>query len=58
MQYLETIMSALCGKRLEKSVALITDGRFSGATKGPAVGHIDVEAYSDGLIAYLKNGYN
>ena len=56
MQHLETIMSALCGKGLEKSVALITDGRFSGATKGPAVGHIDPEAYSDGLIAYLKNG--
>jgi dihydroxy-acid dehydratase len=56
MQHLETIMAALCGSNLEKSVALITDGRFSGATKGPAVGHIDPEAYNDGLLAYIKDG--
>lgn len=56
MQHLETIMAAICGKKLEKSIALITDGRFSGATRGPAVGHIDPEAYNGGLIAYLKEG--
>jgi len=56
MQHLETIKAAICGKKLEKSIALITDGRFSGATRGPAVGHIDPEAYNGGLIAYLKDG--
>ncbi|MDR7866993.1 MAG: dihydroxy-acid dehydratase [Sporomusaceae bacterium] len=41
---------------LSKSVALFTDGRFSGATRGPAVGHIAPEAAEGGPIAYLEDG--
>jgi dihydroxy-acid dehydratase len=48
--------SAIAGMGLDKDVALITDGRFSGATRGAAIGHISPEAASGGLIAYLKDG--
>jgi len=37
-------------------VALITDGRFSGGTKGAAIGHISPEAYDGGVIALIENG--
>ena len=47
--------SALAGMGLDDKVALITDGRFSGATKGAAIGHISPEAAADGLIAYVEN---
>jgi len=46
--------SALAGMGLDKVVALITDGRFSGATKGAAIGHICPEATQGGLIAFVK----
>jgi dihydroxy-acid dehydratase len=48
--------SALMGMGLDRSVALITDGRFSGATRGAAIGHIAPEAAAGGLIAYIRNG--
>lgn len=48
--------SAIVGLGLEESVALITDGRFSGGTKGPCIGHISPEAASRGPIAVLKDG--
>ena len=48
--------SAIVGLGLHKHVALITDGRFSGGTRGPCVGHICPEAACGGLIAYIKNG--
>ncbi|MCM8830841.1 MAG: dihydroxy-acid dehydratase [Candidatus Omnitrophica bacterium] len=48
--------SAIVGLGLHTSVALITDGRFSGGTRGPCVGHISPEASRGGLIAYLKDG--
>ena len=41
---------------LSNSVALITDGRFSGATKGPAVGHVSPEAAAGGPIALICEG--
>ena len=47
--------SAIIGLGLHKHVALITDGRFSGGTRGPCIGHISPEAASGGLIAYLKD---
>lgn len=47
--------SALIGAGLGKSVALITDGRFSGGTHGFVVGHITPEAYEGGLIAFVKD---
>ena len=48
--------SAIAGMGLDKEVALITDGRFSGATRGAAIGHVSPEAVQGGLIAYVKDG--
>ena len=48
--------SALSGMGLDKDVALITDGRFSGATRGLAIGHVCPEAAVGGKIALIKNG--
>ncbi len=48
--------SAIAGMGLDKEVALITDGRFSGATRGAAIGHISPEAANGGTIAYVKDG--
>ncbi|HBI55429.1 MAG TPA: dihydroxy-acid dehydratase [Firmicutes bacterium] len=48
--------SALVGMGLDKNVAIITDGRFSGATRGPAIGHISPEAAEGGPIALLQDG--
>ena len=48
--------SAIAGMGLDKDVALITDGRFSGATRGASIGHISPEAASGGPIAYVKEG--
>ncbi len=48
--------SAIVGMGLDSDVALITDGRFSGATRGSAIGHISPEAISGGVIAYVKDG--
>jgi len=48
--------SLLSGMGLDGSVALITDGRFSGATKGAAIGHVSPEAASGGPIAALRDG--
>lgn len=48
--------SAIAGMGLDKQVALITDGRFSGATRGASIGHISPEAVRGGLIAYVQDG--
>jgi len=48
--------SAIAGMGLDRDVALITDGRFSGATRGASIGHVSPEAVSGGLIAYVKDG--
>ena len=48
--------SALAGMKLDKDVALITDGRFSGATRGAAIGHVSPEAASCGPIAVIREG--
>ncbi|MFA5341476.1 MAG: dihydroxy-acid dehydratase [Clostridia bacterium] len=48
--------SAIAGMGLDKHVALITDGRFSGATRGAAIGHVSDEAASKGPIAYVVEG--
>ncbi|MBU0935929.1 MAG: dihydroxy-acid dehydratase [Spirochaetes bacterium] len=48
--------AALAGQGLDGSVALITDGRFSGATRGAAIGHISPEAASGGLIGLVEEG--
>ena len=48
--------SALAGMGLDRHVALITDGRFSGATRGAAIGHVSPEAASGGPIAIIQDG--
>ncbi len=48
--------SAICGMGLGESVALLTDGRFSGATRGASIGHISPEAAAGGLIALVEEG--
>lgn len=48
--------SALAGMKLDKYVALITDGRFSGASRGASIGHVSPEAASGGEIAFIKEG--
>lgn len=48
--------SAIAGMGLDKDVALITDGRFSGATRGASIGHVSPEAVSGGPIAFVKDG--
>ncbi len=48
--------SSISALGLDKDVALITDGRFSGATKGISIGHVDPEAALGGTIAIIKNG--
>ncbi len=48
--------SAICGMGLGESVALITDGRFSGATRGAAIGHVSPEAAAGGMIALVEEG--
>ncbi len=56
MREMLTPTSAICGMGLDHDVALITDGRFSGATKGPAIGHVSPEAAAGGPIALVHEG--
>jgi dihydroxy-acid dehydratase len=48
--------SAIAGMGLSQSVALLTDGRFSGGTRGPCIGHISPEAMEGGPLAIVRNG--
>lgn len=56
MREMLTPTSAVVGMGLDDSVALVTDGRFSGATRGAAIGHISPEAAEGGPIALVKEG--
>jgi dihydroxy-acid dehydratase len=56
MPHLETFMAAVLGKGMGTKIALVTDGRFSGATGGLAVGHVAPEAYDGGNIALIEDG--
>ncbi len=56
MQEMLTPTSLIMGMGLGESVALITDGRFSGATRGGCIGHISPEAAEGGLIALIEDG--
>ena len=56
MKEMLTPTALLSGMGMDKEVALITDGRFSGATRGAAIGHVSPEAASRGPIAALTNG--
>ncbi|MEN6326654.1 MAG: dihydroxy-acid dehydratase [Syntrophomonas sp.] len=56
MREMLTPTSAIAGMGLDKEVALITDGRFSGATRGASIGHVSPEAAAGGLIALVEEG--
>jgi dihydroxy-acid dehydratase len=56
MREMLTPTSALAGMGLDRQVSLITDGRFSGGTRGAAIGHVSPEACEGGPIAYVKDG--
>jgi dihydroxy-acid dehydratase len=56
MREMLTATSAVVGYGLEESVAILTDGRFSGATRGPCIGHISPEASSGGPIGLVVDG--
>ncbi len=56
MQEMLAPTAALAGRGLSDSVALITDGRFSGATRGGAIGHVSPEAAAGGPIALIEPG--
>ena len=56
MPHMETFMAAVLGKGLGKDIALISDGRFSGATGGLAIGHVSPEAYDGGNLALIEDG--
>lgn len=55
-EMLMTTEAIVCDKRLNGSVSLITDGRFSGATRGAAIGHVCPEAAAGGPLAYIATG--
>ena len=55
-EMLMTTEAIVCDKRLNGKVSLITDGRFSGATRGAAIGHVSPEAAVGGPIAYIETG--
>ena len=56
MREMLTPTSKIVGMGLAHSVALITDGRFSGRTHGPCIGHISPEAAEGGPIAFVEDG--
>lgn len=56
MREMLTPTAAIAGAGLDKTVALITDGRFSGATRGASIGHVSPEASEGGTIALVKDG--
>jgi dihydroxy-acid dehydratase len=56
MREMLTPTSVIAGMGLDREVALITDGRFSGATRGASIGHISPEAAEGGPLALVKEG--
>jgi dihydroxy-acid dehydratase len=56
MREMLSVTASIVGMGLSDSVALVTDGRFSGSTRGPCVGHIVPEAQDGGPIAMVRNG--
>jgi dihydroxy-acid dehydratase len=56
MREMHAITSMLVGMGLDSEIALVTDGRFSGSTRGPAIGYVSPEAWEGGPIATVENG--
>lgn len=55
-ELLMTTEAIVCDEKLNGTVALVTDGRFSGATRGAAIGHVSPEAARGGMIAFIEDG--
>ena len=51
-----TTEAIVCDEKLNGTVSLVTDGRFSGATRGAAIGHVSPEAASGGPLAFVETG--
>ncbi|MEG1824031.1 MAG: dihydroxy-acid dehydratase [Cloacibacillus sp.] len=56
MREMQLVTTLMVGTGLSDTTALVTDGRFSGATRGPCIGHVSPEAALGGPIAYVRNG--
>jgi len=56
MREMHQITSIMVGMGLDESCGLVTDGRFSGSTRGPCIGHVSPEAAEGGPIALVQNG--
>ncbi|MDD3726267.1 MAG: dihydroxy-acid dehydratase, partial [Candidatus Ratteibacteria bacterium] len=56
MREMLSMTAVIAGKGLDKKIALITDGRFSGGTRGLCIGHVSPEAEEDGPIGYVEDG--
>lgn len=56
MREMLSTTALIMGKGMDKDIALVTDGRFSGATHGPCIGHISPEAAVGGPIAFVEDG--
>ncbi len=56
MREMLSTTALIMGRGMDEDVALVTDGRFSGATHGPCVGHVSPEAYEGGPIAFVEDG--
>lgn len=56
MQEMLSVTGYICGAKLDKDVALVTDGRFSGASRGGAIGHVCPEAALGGPLAFVEDG--
>ena len=56
MREMLSTTSLIMGRGMDEDVALVTDGRFSGATHGPCIGHVSPEAASGGPIAFVRDG--
>jgi len=56
MREMHAIASMLVGMGIDSEIALVTDGRFSGSTRGPAIGYVSPEAFEGGPIAVVENG--
>src|SRR5699024_8206974 len=55
-EMLMTTEAIVCDEKLNGTVSLVTDGRFSGATRGAAIGHVSPEAASGGPLAFIETG--
>ena len=55
-EMLMTTEAIVCDHKLNGKVSLVTDGRFSGATRGAAIGHVSPEAAAGGPLAYIRTG--